>query len=144
MNELRNAKYGKDIELTEPQRLSVLDNKQRIIAIESNPRKKVRFGEHSLTRIFQRVGSDSEPIIIGLIKRLILTDKVYKAQWKGYPHLTYTVMQINDPEEYKFSISFMFERCGENIINVITVSNLRDNEHQWNKECLKMLIFRKC
>jgi hypothetical protein len=80
-------------------------------------------GKHSIKRMFERVGFVSRDTIVIIIDRIKATNVVQKAQWKGFPQLSYTVKENGDPERYKISLSFKPVN-GERYIRVITVSNV--------------------
>ena len=68
--------------------------------------KKILIAIHSNIRILERLGSDELPVVISLIDRIINTDTVVKAQFKGHPTLSYTMAKSNDPDHYRLPISF--------------------------------------
>ncbi|MGJ3222147.1 hypothetical protein [Geobacillus sp. CAMR5420] len=127
MEELQEfEEYGKDLEyLTDEQKQTVLDVKNSIVGgIPSEQlykNKVVRPGRHSLKRMFERVGSDSVEIIISIIDKIKEADTVQKAQWKGFPQLSYTLRKNADPEQYKISLGFAAVNNQRRII-IVTVS----------------------
>lgn len=131
--ELRDQKYGIDFNnLTESQKTEIVNFKNSIVGTGNSQflyeNKLVRFGEHSLIRIFERVGSKSLPTIIGIIDKIQKMNEVYKGQWKGFPQLSYTLKMIGDIDNFKISISFIPVNQGNRVIKVITVSNINPSE----------------
>lgn len=132
--ELDQMEYGIDLDyLTEDvQKPAILAEKEIIVGSLSSrtlyERRLVRQGKHSLKRIFERVGSDSESTIIGIIDKVKLTNTVQKGQFKGYPQLSYTLRMDGDPDRYKISTSFVKIKSGDRIIKVVTVSNVQTSE----------------
>jgi hypothetical protein len=129
--QLMAEKYGIEIkpELTEEQKAHILTEKERIVGTLSSKTLKdrsiARFGKHSLQRIFERVGSDTESTLISIIDKVKLTNTVQKGQFKGFPQLSYTLRILGDPDRYKISLSFEKVKSGDRIIKVVTVSNVQ-------------------
>lgn len=125
---LNREKYGTDIILLEYQKKVVLDLKEEILIDYSSEylysNQIVCFGKHPLKRILERVGSDSKATIIYVVDKLKLSDTVYKAQWKGYPQFTYTLISKEDLEKYKLTICFENLKEVNPNIRMITISNI--------------------
>jgi hypothetical protein len=129
---IKALKYGFDIEAIEQHhKETILDRKNDIVyslsSKELYDEKIVKISTHSIGRTFQRVGTIGRSTYIGLIDRIKKTDSVIKAQWKGYPQLSYTFIEEGDPEEFKFPLSFLLRRSGDHRIKVVTVVNVEDD-----------------
>ncbi|MGQ4668108.1 hypothetical protein ACUIJN_20215 [Metabacillus halosaccharovorans] len=117
---------GFDIsELTVVQKERVLTSKNRIV-FGRNPdelkrEKKVVVSLHSQGRILERVGSKELETILDIIQKIIDSDKVLKAQYKGYSSLSYTLTKDGD-RTYKLPISFKWVQGRRQVLSV-TVAN---------------------
>ncbi|WP_096549990.1 hypothetical protein [Ureibacillus thermosphaericus] len=127
-----DQRYGEDIYITDGQKRVVISEKNSIVELGTSEylldNKLVRIGKHSLKRILQRVGSDSFETLITIIDRIKIMNHVHKAQWKGYPQLSYTLKLENDPNRFKISISFEPSEIENHTLKVITVSNVRSSD----------------
>ncbi|WP_226682137.1 hypothetical protein [Sutcliffiella horikoshii] len=98
----------------------------------------------------ERLGSDELHTIINIIERLQMSDIVKKAQFKGYPALTYTLMKEGDSDKYIIPIAFQLVGENRQIIRIITIS-FKDAppkalEHRLNTDLemvIKMELFKK-
>lgn len=120
-------KYGKDTKpLTESQKQTVLDNKNDILSGKTSKdlleEEIVQVTLHSNKRSLERVGSNDETIFISLVDRLKKTNFVKKAQFKGYPELTYTTLEKGATDTIKLPISFKRMHNGNHTIKMITVA----------------------
>src|SRR5699024_1992814 len=102
---LKSQKNGFDIlTIEESHKENVLKQKEEIVESRTSEelyvQKVIKISSHSIERTFQRIGSVGRATYIGLIDRIKRTDTVIKAQWKGYPQLTYTFAEKNDPEKF--------------------------------------------
>jgi hypothetical protein len=138
LSRLKQKKYGLTLSyLTDTQKTVVLSTKNSIMAgktgQEMKDEKTVKISEHFVERLSQRIGSDKKAIIIQLIEKVRDTNIVNKAQFKGYPHLSYTVTKNGDPDEYTFAIAFMRLSSGKHRIQIITVhlKNDEPEETEW-------------
>ncbi|MDW0115094.1 hypothetical protein QT711_18185 [Sporosarcina saromensis] len=124
---LRKAeKYGIPISyLTDNQRNIVLEEKEKMLRSHSAEELKnkniIQIGSHSLERILERIGSIEENVIIDLITRLKMTDAITQAQFKGFPSLSYSLIESGSPEKYTFAISFVISKRKVRFIKMITV-----------------------
>ena len=83
--------------------------------------KIVRVSSHSLDSLNLRLGSDSLSTIISIINKLNKANVVFKAQFKGFSTLSYTLGEANDPDAYKIPVGFIWEKGTQRIIRIITV-----------------------
>ncbi|MBS4178817.1 hypothetical protein [Lederbergia citrea] len=118
---------GKDLSyLTDEQKKIVLRTKKLTVdgktADQLWGQKIVSVSVHSNERILERLGSDELSVIISIIDRIINTDFVIKAQFKGYPALTYTLMKSDDPEKFKFAVSFKRKNKGHYTLQIVTLT----------------------
>lgn len=118
---------GLDISyLTEKQKKRVITSKNRIVLSrnveELYREKKVVFTSHSLNRLLEREGSNTQETILITIQRIIDADKVSKAQFKGYSSLSYTLTEVGDTASYKLPISFKWVKGSRQIL-AVTVSH---------------------
>ncbi|MDN4608186.1 hypothetical protein [Sporosarcina highlanderae] len=125
-------KYGIPISyLTKNQKNNILEEKENILGSSSPEdlkyKKIVQIGSHSLDRILKRIGSIRDNVIIDLIGRVKATNAVTQAQFKGFPTLSYSLIENGDPQEYTFAISFVIAKSGVRFIKMITV-HLKNNE----------------
>lgn len=123
---LKAQKYGVDIgTVDETHKETVLGQKNAIVQPMSSEelydKKIIKIATHSIKRTFQRVGTIGRTTYIGLIVRIKKTDTVIKAQWKGYPQLSYTFIEKGDPEEFKMPLSFLLRKSGNHSIKMVTV-----------------------
>lgn len=130
---LQSKKYGISLSyITKSQGISVLKAKYNIInsktSQELKDQKIIQFGKHSLERILQRVGSNEDNVIITLLDKIKSTDTVTVAQFKGFPSLSYTLIENGDPDEYTFAISFILRKKSQ-FIKMVTV-HLKTDEPQ--------------
>lgn len=124
---LNNEKYGKELSyLTDTQKLTVVGTKDLIVSGISSKelfnKDIVQVAWHFNKRAAERIGSDDYKTIISLIDCLKTTDSVLKAQFKGYPSLSYTMIKNGDPTHSKYPISFLVRRDGNHRIKMITLS----------------------
>ncbi|PID14826.1 MULTISPECIES: hypothetical protein [unclassified Sporosarcina] len=122
----REEKKGKDLSYLTPNQIAmVVSEKDQIVHDKSADELRlqgiVQAAEHSLVQMFERQGSDELPYVIDLINRVIDTDTVVKAQFKGHPTLTYTMMMASDPEHFKIPVSFVWESSGTRFIKIVTL-----------------------
>lgn len=120
-------KYGKDITyLTELQKQVVLNTKNRIVSGKTSAKlldeEIIQVTLHTNERSLKRIGSDNQTTIISLVDKVKRTDIVVKAQFKGYSALSYTMMENNDPAEFKLPISFVWGFNKRRRIKMITVA----------------------
>lgn len=127
--ELRQLKAGFDLDyLTSDQEQEILFQKEEVVkkgnrdSQELFDKRLIRFSSHAMLRGFQRVEDDVPSIGTYLIDRIIEADSVYKAQYKGYPQLSYTVLKDGDKSYFKTSISFTKVPHASRVISVMTVS----------------------
>lgn len=130
----KGKKYGIALSyITEDQKNDVLSEKRIVVGSKSSQELKnkniVQIGDHSLKRILKRVGSTKDNVIISLINRVKTTDTVTKAQFKGFPTLSYTLIENGDPDEYIFAISFIVTRKGRRFLKMVTV-HLKDDDEE--------------
>ncbi|HBI05157.1 MAG TPA: hypothetical protein DDY49_14140 [Paenibacillaceae bacterium] len=96
--------------LSEIQKETILNKKNRIVSgktpDELQKKKIITMSLHSLKQMYERIGSNELTVILSLIDRIIHSDFVLKAQFKGYPTLSYTLMEKNDPDKFKFPVFF--------------------------------------
>lgn len=122
----KGKKYGIPLSyITEDQKRDVLNEKHIVVdsktSKELKDKKIIQIGFHSLERILKRVGSTEDNVIISLIDKVKTTDTVTEAQFKGFPTLSYTLIESADPEEYTFAISFVLGKKGRRFIKMVTV-----------------------
>lgn len=53
-----------------------------------------------------------------------------KAQFKGFPTLSYTLIESGDPDEYTFALSYLVKSSGNRNIKMITVHLKNDDEQE--------------
>lgn len=128
-NEMRNLKVGFDlVNLKTDQHKSIIEKKEEIVSKGNRDpeelirTKLIRFSSHSMLRSFQRVEVDVQNMGAYLTGKIIEADFVYKAQYKGYPQLSYTLMKRGDKEYFKSSISFIKIANKDRFISVMTIS----------------------
>lgn len=119
-------KYGFDLSyLSDNQKQIIIDTKNGILEGKTSEElwdeEIVLVSLHSSERSLKRLGSNGFVKTIKLIDGLKKVDVVTKAQFKGYPTLSYTTMEDNDPEELKLPISFVKSRKMDRVIKIITV-----------------------
>lgn len=124
---MKAQKYGEDIKTIEQKHKdAALIQKEEIVqsksAKELYDKKIVKISIHSISRTFNRVGSIGRLTYIGLIEKIKKTDTVIKAQWKGYPHLSYTFTKDGDPEKFTFSLAFLLRETKKHKIRMVTVA----------------------
>lgn len=118
---------GKDLSyLTTSQQKLVVRTKNSIVAGKTSGELKkekiVLISLHSNHRMLERLGSDELSVIISLVDKIVDSDMVLKAQFKGHPTLTYTMAKSNDADEFKLPISFQWKAGGGRIIKMITLT----------------------
>lgn len=95
--------------LTELQKKEIINHKNNIIASRSiqelRDKNIVRLSKHALQRMLEREGSNELTAIINLIRRVIASNSVLKAQFKGFPQLAYTLFDSRDSDQYKLPVS---------------------------------------
>ncbi|SFM15807.1 hypothetical protein [Salibacterium qingdaonense] len=123
----REEKHGKDLSyITEKQKQTVIHYKDQIIsgipAAKLLDDEIIQVSLYSSERSLKRIRSNDRDTIIGLINRVKNTDTVTKAQFKGYPSLSYTTLEKENPEGMKLPISFVWGKKGNHVIKMITVA----------------------
>jgi len=119
---------GKDLSnLTQEQKDRVIRIKDRIVdgktAEQLRKDNIVKISIHTICRMLERIGSNELAVTISLIDKIIHCDSVYKAQFKGFPQLSYTLRDTSDPEQYILPVSFKFKAGnGKGIMKLITVA----------------------
>lgn len=138
--------------LTVAQKNRVLVSKNRVVFGRSPDElrrlKKVLVTLHSQERILERIGSNELATILDIIQRIIDTNIVLKAQFKGYSSLSYTLTKSGD-QAYKLPISFKWVKGKRQILSVtVTHRDVHPSEmtHKFihNDELSKRMIeFKK-
>lgn len=128
----KGKKYGIPLSyITEDQKSDVLNEKHNVVDLKTSQelkdKKIILIGGHSLERILKRIGSTDDNVIITLIDKLKKSDTVTEAQFKGFPTLSYTLLENEDPDKYTFAISFVLGKKESRIIKMVTV-HLKNNE----------------
>lgn len=119
---------GKDLSnLTQEQKDYVIRIKDRIVngktAEQLRKDNIIKISLHTVSRMLERIGSNQLAITISLIDKIINSDTVNKAQFKGYPQLSYTLSDTSDPEEYILPVSFKIKAgSSKGIMKLITVA----------------------
>lgn len=107
--------------LTAAQKNTVIVSKNRVVfgrsPDELRRQKKVLVTLHSQERILERIGSNELATILDIIQRIIDTNIVLKAQFKGYSSLSYTLTKSGD-QAYKLPISFKWVKGKRQILSV--------------------------
>ncbi|WP_164667747.1 hypothetical protein [Virgibacillus doumboii] len=108
--------------LTVPQKHRVIVSKNRVVFKRSpdelRRQKRVVVTLHSQQRVLERVDSNELETILDIIQRIIDSDKVLKAQFKGYSSLSFTLIKDGDPALYKLPISFKWIKGRRQILSV--------------------------
>jgi len=111
--------------LSDKQKQIIIDTKNDILAEKTSEELLdediVSVSLHSMERSLKRIGSNSLDSIIKLVEKLKKVDVVIKAQFKGYPTLSYTTMENHDPEEFRLPISFVKSKKMSRGIKILTV-----------------------
>lgn len=146
-DELKSKKTGYKIELNDDQIRKAIDTKNIITGDKSESElynsNIIQFEGHSVERIIKRVGNtDSIFTFMDLIRKIKEADFIHhKAEWKGFPRLSYTYMKEGDADKYKFTLAFI---KGGSTIKVVTVSNINIDEMDYrvteNEETLQRLL----
>lgn len=157
LNEMDNGFNLKD--LTSEQKATILQEKKNIVISgkeypqELFDKKLVYLTFHALERSFQRVQQEVANMDIYIIEKIIESNKVLKAQYKGFPQLSYTLQTKNESEKFNSSISFVIHNGIARYIRVITVSltefsdtntlgKSRSNQYLSDNPLLKELLER--
>lgn len=129
------TKNGHDIKrLTLKQKEVVLKEKNNLVSVGTSKflfdNDLVLFSGHSLDRVELREGETNEAKFIEIIDRLKRTNSIHKAQWKAHPQLSFTFIEVRDPDRYRIPIAF--ERVGINgrIMTVMTVSKTNSEKSE--------------
>jgi len=139
-DELRNNESkGKTLScLTATQKSTVVGTKNLIVSGTSSKellnKDIVQVSWHFNKRAAERIGSDDSATIISLIDGLRTTDTVTKAQFKGYPSLSYTMVKVGDPTMSQYPISFLVRGNGNHKIRMITLAPKSPNTPQGRME----------
>lgn len=111
-------------ELTIDQKNVVIDLKKQVVNTNTAEQliamKLVKVLPHALQQLFQRqnkIAYNTEYVV----NKLVHTDQVRKALFKGYKQLSYTMYSISDPEEFEIPISFLVKRGSPTTVQIITV-----------------------
>lgn len=111
-------------ELTIDQKNVVVDLKKQVVNAKTAKQlialKLVKVLPHALKQLFQRTPDGVAHNNEYLVNKLIHTDQVKKALFKGYAQLSYTMYSLSDPEEFEIPISFIVKRKHTEVL-IITV-----------------------
>ncbi|WP_407269680.1 hypothetical protein [Radiobacillus sp. PE A8.2] len=124
---LRGAEKGEDLSyLNDGQKEEIILIKNDLVGDKSFrellDKKIVVITDHSKDQLLLREGSNDTSHLISMVNRIVQTDTVLKAQYKGYTELTYTTAKVADPSHYKLAISFKKGNRGNRYIKSITVA----------------------
>lgn len=112
-------------DLTPEQKRRVIYTKNRIVfgrtAEELYKKKRVVITMHSQERLLERTGSNQLPKVIETIQRIVDTDMVLKAQFKGYSSLSYS-LTIQTNRSIILPISFKMVGGRRHILSVTLIS----------------------
>jgi len=141
-------------ELTNAQKNEVVAFKDRVVKDKTAEQlismKLVKVRPHALKQLFERPQKGNTLNGEYVVEKLILTDQVKKALFKGHPQLSYTMYSIFDPDQFEIPISFVVKegRPPEVLIitvyfagakNTHTVNTIGDGE---NREILKAIYLK--
>jgi hypothetical protein len=125
-NELLYDTKGFDLEdFTLEQQQSIILTKNEMVFNKTPKqlleRNVIAFSKHALERLLEREGSNSLKKQFKIIYKIIESDSVLKAQYKGNSSLTYTLAKNKDKEGYKIPINFKWMN-GERQILTVTIT----------------------
>ncbi|MER2107662.1 MAG: hypothetical protein ABS949_12055 [Solibacillus sp.] len=142
-------------ELTNDQKKVVIALKDRVVNNKNADQlirmKLVKVLPHALRQLLERPKKGEMLNNEYVVDKLITTDRVKKALFKGYPQLSYTMYSRFDPDQFEIPISFVVKRGRPTKVLIITVyfaeaedthtvNTIGDGDK--NKEVLKALYLK--
>lgn len=112
-------------ELTNDQKKLVVDFKDQVVDNKTADQlirmKLIKVLPHALRQLLERPKKGETLNDKYVVDKLILTNQVKKALFKGYPQLSYTMYSVSDPDKFEIPIGFVVKRGIPTKVLIITV-----------------------